>query len=123
VVGKTRNPWGCWLLGLTIVYPYIWYFKINKELRDFDPSIDVQPGLSVLAILFGYVLVLIPPIVSRVHTAGRVQKAQKLAGSAKRCSALLGYFCFGFRIVYYQSQLNKVWDQFGNPPARTPIAA
>jgi hypothetical protein len=31
VVGKTRNPWGVWLLGLTIVYPLIWYFKINKE--------------------------------------------------------------------------------------------
>lgn len=46
VVGKTRNPWGVWLLSLITIgiYPLIWYFKINKELRDFDPSIDVQPG-------------------------------------------------------------------------------
>jgi hypothetical protein len=49
VVGKTRNPWGVWLLGLTIVYPWIWYFKINKELRDFSHEIDVQPGLATLA--------------------------------------------------------------------------
>ena len=86
VVGKTRHPWGCWLLGFTIVYPLIWYFKINRELRDFDPSIDVQPGLSVLAMTLGVVLIFIPPIVSWAHTTGRIQKAQKLAGSRKRCS-------------------------------------
>ena len=53
MVGKTRNPWGVWLLGFTLVYPLIWYFKINKELRDFDSSIDVQPGVSVLAVTLG----------------------------------------------------------------------
>jgi hypothetical protein len=118
VVGKTRNPWGCWLLGLTIVYPFIWYFKINKELRDFDPSIDVQPGISVLALFF-----LITTIVSYVHTAGRIQKAQKIAGSRARCSGLISLVCCSFGIVYVQSQLNKVWDQYGNPAPGTPIHA
>jgi len=123
VVGKTRNPWGCWLLSFTIVYPLIWYFKINRELRDFDPSIDVQPGLSVLAMTLGVVLIFIPPIVSWAHTTSRIQKAQKLAGSRKRCSLLLAYLCWVFACVYIQSQLNKVWDQFGNPPEGTPIDA
>ena len=118
VVGKTRNPWGVWLLGLTVIYPFIWYFKINKELRDFDPSIDVQPGISVLALFF-----VISTIVSYVHTAGRIQRAQKLAGSRARCSALIALVCLSFGAVYVQSQLNKVWDQFGNPPPGTPIAA
>ncbi len=122
VVGKTRNPWGVWLLGLTIVYPLIWYFKINKELRDFDPTIDVQPGMSVLAVTLGVVLIGIPPIVSWAHTTSRIQKAQKLAGSRSRCSMLLSYICIGFGNVYIQSQLNKVWDQFGNPAPGTPIA-
>jgi hypothetical protein len=123
VVGKTRNPWAVWLLGLTIVYSFVWYFKINRELRDFDHSIDVQPGLSVVAVTFGVVLIGIPPIVSWVHTTRRIQKAQKLAGTRLRCSMLMSFLSFVFGSVYLQSHLNKVWDQFGNPPERTPIAA
>jgi hypothetical protein len=106
-----------------LVYPLIWYFKVNKELRDFDPSINVQPGMSVVAITFGTLLVGIPPIVSWVRTTSRVQQAQKLSGSSKRCSALLSILCLIFGVVYVQSQLNSVWAQFGNPPAGTPIAA
>jgi hypothetical protein len=121
VVGKTRNPWVVWLLGLTIIYPLIWYFKINKEMRDFDPTIDVQPGLAVLAVTLGGLLIGIPTILSYVHTSSRIQKAQKLAGSAKRCSALIALVCVGFAPVYIQSQLNKVWDRYGNPPLGTPI--
>ncbi len=120
-VGKTRNPWGVWLLGLTLVYPLIWYFKINKELRDFDPSIDVQPGMAVVAITVGLLLIGIPPLVSFVHTTSRIQRAQKLSGSSKRCSALLAIICSLFGMVYLQSQLNKVWDQYGNPPPGTSI--
>lgn len=125
VAGKTRNPWGVWLLSFTIIYPLIWYFKINKELRDFDPSIDVQPGLAVLAVTFGAFLVGIPPLVSYAHTTSRIQKAQKLSGSQARCSLLLAFLCGipSFGAVYIQSQLNKVWDQYGNPAPRTPIAA
>ena len=123
VVGKTRDPWRVWLLGLTIVYFFVWYFKVNKELRDFDHSINVYPGMSVAAVSIGVVLVGIPPVVSWAHTTSRIQRAQKLAGSGSRCSMLLSFVCLGFGNVYVQSQLNKVWDQFGNPPERTPIAA
>jgi hypothetical protein len=117
VVGKTRNPWGVWLLGLTIVYPWIWYFKINKELRDFSHEIDVQPGLATLAICIPFA-----NLVSWTHTTSRIQKAQKMSGSRARCSVLLAFVCFGFGNVYIQSQLNKVWDQFGNPEPGTAIA-
>jgi hypothetical protein len=123
VVGKTRNPWAVWLLGLTIVYYFIWYFKINRELRDFDHSINVYPGMSVAAVTLGVVLIGIPPVVSWAKTTSRIQRAQKLAGSRSRCSMLLSFVCLVFGNVYVQSQLNKVWDQFGNPPERTPIAA
>lgn len=127
VAGKTRHPWGVWLLSIVTlgIYTLIWYFKINKELRDFDPSIDVQPGLSVLAVTFGGLLLGIPLIVSYCHTTGRIQRAQKLSGSQARCSLLLAWLCgfLSFGIVYVQSQLDKVWDQYGNPPVRTPIAA
>lgn len=124
VVGKTRRLWAVWLLQFTLIYPLIWYFKINKELRDFDPDIDVQPGVAVLAVTLGAVLLFIPPIVSYTHTTSRIQKAQKLAGSQARCSVLVALLCglVSFGSVYVQSQLNKAWAQYGNPRARTAIA-
>ena len=45
-VGKTRNPWGVWLIALITlgVYFFVWYYKVNRELRDYDPDIEVEPG-------------------------------------------------------------------------------
>ena len=123
LVGKTRNPWGVFLLSLIPFYSIVWYFKINRELRDYSSQIEVQPGLSVVAILLGWIVIFIIPLVSWFRTCGRVQKAQKLAGATGRCSGILSILCLWFGAVYVQSQLNKVWDQYGNPPENTPIAA
>jgi hypothetical protein len=91
-------------------------------MRDYHESIDVQPGVSLLAVLLGGFL-LIPPIVSWVRTGGRIAQAQRLSGSRSRCSGLVGLLLawISFGIVYYQSQANKVWDMYGNPDKGTPI--
>ena len=50
-IGKTRNPWGVWglsLITLGIYYLY-WYFTVNSELRAYDASIEVEPGIATLA--------------------------------------------------------------------------
>jgi hypothetical protein len=106
------------------IYGLWWYYKINAEMRDYHESIDVQPGVSLLAVLLGWII-LIPPIVSWVRTGGRIAQAQRLAGSQYRCSGLVGLLLqwIGFGIVYYQSQANKVWDIYGNPEPGTSIAA
>jgi hypothetical protein len=122
--GKTRNPWGVWLLSLVTfgIYQLWWYYEVNRELRDYDERIHVQPGVALMAQLFGWIL-LVPPIVSYVKTGGRIAQAQRLAGSTERCSGLVGLLLslIGFGSVYYQSQINKVWDAYGNPPPRTPL--
>jgi hypothetical protein len=121
-VGKTRNPWGVFLLSwITLgIYGLYWYYKVNEEARDYDSDIKVDPIVSLLAITIGS-LVIIPAIVSYVNTAGRIARAQQKAGSSHRCSGW-GVLLFSFAPVYYQSQLNKTWDMHGNPPAGTPIA-
>jgi hypothetical protein len=123
--GKTRNPWGVWLLGLVTlgIYQLWWYYEVNRELRDYDEHIDVQPGVALVAVLFGGILLGIPPIVSWVKTGGRIAQAQRLAGSTERCSGLVGVLLalIGFGSVYYQSQINKVWDAYGNPLPGTPL--
>jgi hypothetical protein len=111
-----------WLLSLITlgIYWFYWYYTINHELREYDERILVQPGLSLLALF-----VPIANLVSLVRCGGRISHGQRLSGSNSRCSGLIGLLLFviGFAIVYYQSQINKVWDMYGNPERGTSIAA
>ena len=113
--GKTRSPWGVWGLSLITfgIYFLYWYYKVNSEVRDYDRSIDVEPGISLLA-----QFIPIAGIVSMVKTAGRIARAQTTSGASERCSGGIGFlllFVFGTWVVYYQSNLNKVWAQHGSP--------
>ena len=109
-VGLTRSPVAVWLLLPVVtlgIYSLVWHYKINRELRDFHPSIQVDPGLALLAMFF--------PIASWVtlyNTGKRIAQAQQLAGLGTPCSGGLGVvacFFFGLHAVYYQSQLNRLW--------------
>ena len=120
VTGKTRDPWGVWLLSVVTlgVYFFWWYYTINGELRDYDETITVDPRVSLIAVTLG-LLIEIPAIISFLFTGGRIRQAQRRAGSLSSCSGLLGVvlslFVVGIGVVYYQSQLNKIWDCNGNP--------
>lgn len=118
-IGKTRNPWGVWLISLVTfgIYGLWWYYTVNAEVRDYDERIQVQPGVSLCAALFGSFTLGIATLISWAHTGSRIAQAQRFAGRRERCSAVVGVLLgiIGFGMVYYQSQLNKVWDQYGNP--------
>ena len=65
-----------------------------------------------------------PRWVSVYRTGDRIQQAQTTSGANERCNGWLGillYMLGGFNMVYYQSQLNKVWDRHGNPEEGTLI--
>ncbi|HEY6532074.1 MAG TPA: DUF4234 domain-containing protein [Acidimicrobiales bacterium] len=121
-VGKTRNPWGVWglsIITLGIYYLY-WYYKINSEVRDYDKSIEVDPAIATVA-----QFIPIASLISFWNCGGRINRTQQTAGSSERCSQLAGLllmvFVLGTGIVYYQSQLNKVWDLHGNPEPGTAV--
>ena len=108
--GLTRSPIAVWLFLPLVtlgIYSLVWHYKINRELRDFHPSIQVDPGLALLAMFF--------PIacwVTLYNTGKRIAQAQQLAGLGTPCSGGLGVvacFFFGLHAVYYQSQLNRLW--------------
>jgi hypothetical protein len=115
-----------WLIALVTlgVYFFVWYFKINREVRDYNPDINVDPTAALLAVLLGGLFCQIFAWVSTVRAGNRIQQAQNTSGANERCSGWLGllFFILGaFNMVYYQSQLNKVWDRYGNPEERTVI--
>ncbi|WP_216093866.1 DUF4234 domain-containing protein [Streptomyces abyssalis] len=116
-MGKTRNVFLVWLVWPLItlgVYHLVWYFKVNREAHSLDERIEVNPWLSVLAIALGWVLI-VPPFVSVYRTGRRIGQMQRSAGTEPTCNGWIGLalvFVFHLTPLYYQSELNRIWDQY-----------
>ena len=125
--GKTRNIFLVWLIWPLItlgIYHFVWWYKINREARDFDENIDVQPELSLLAILIGWVII-VPPFVSIYRTGTRIAKMQEDAGMDVSCNGWLGLvlsFFAGLHSLYYQYELNLIWARLGHPEEGSLVA-
>ena len=121
-IAKVRNPWG--VLGLSIItlgiYTIFWYYYINKEFKEYGAAqgdqelAESQPGMSVLAITLG-ALILVPAIISFVRTVQREQRVQELGGVEKVNGwiVLILYLVIGIAVPpYMQSSLNKLWERY-----------
>ena len=111
--GKVRHPIGCWLLVFITfgIYMLFWYYNTNRELRDYDSSITVKPGLAVLSLFIPIV-----GLVSIYNTGKRIAQAQGIAGSPARASGGLGVvlaFILALEVPYYISNTNAVWQGAG----------
>lgn len=113
---KIRRPWGVFLLTIVTLWLYylVWYYKINREMRDF--GVDVSPGGALLAITLGGFLI-VPPFVSTWRTFKRIRQLQQKAGLEEpHINHVTGFvlYLFGlvllpFETVYAQLHLNRVW--------------
>jgi len=126
---KRRNIVAVWL-GLPLitlfVYYFVWYYKVNNEARRFlnDPSIN--PLVSLLAVLLGWILI-VPPFVSIYNTGKRIRRMEEAVQQPSRVEPVLGLalsFVYGLHSLYYQSHLNGIWDRYliGATPAPQPLA-
>jgi hypothetical protein len=114
---KRRNPLAAWL-GLPLItfgiYHLVWYYKIHKEMAEFDRrrAIPVAGPMLVL-LLLGWTF--IAPIISYHNAGKRIRDAQRAAGLIATCSPALCWFLwfiFGLNTLYMQIELNKVVDQY-----------
>src|SRR5437660_7731394 len=117
-VGKIRNPLG--VVGLTFVtlgiYFFVWYYKVNKEMAEMGRArgtdeLGTSPTTSLMAILFGWILLLIPPLVSEYKTCGRLNAAERqfgLQGMEAGLLFLLWVLLGPVGHYIFQSNLNKV---------------
>ena len=125
--GKTRNIWLTWLIWPLItlgIYHLVWYYKINREARDFDEKIAVEPAISLLAITVGW-LIIVPPYVSIYRTGERIAQMQEDADMERTCNGWIGLvlsFLFGLYSLYYQYELNRIWTRLGNPEEGSLVA-
>jgi len=119
-----RNPLG--VLGLCFItlgiYFFYWYWKINDELSTFGHDDTISPTRSLMAILFGWIIV-VPPFIAIYNTAKHVQgNEQRLAIQPQLEPALTIVFLLLFSIVnglYIQEHVNRLWDRaVGVAPTR-----
>ncbi|WP_019631518.1 DUF4234 domain-containing protein [Actinomadura atramentaria] len=124
---KRRNPVGVWL-GLPLItlgiYNLVWYFKVHNELFNFDRRTGDAATGALLSLIFGFITLGIWPLITYLKLAGRIAQAQRAAGLQPTCSGgmafLLGIFSFG--MLYYQIELNKIVDRYGDTPAGQQVS-
>ena len=123
---KLRNPFlvFVWSLVTLGIYYVVWYYKINRELRDAS-DVNVSPFVAVLAITVGWI-VIVPPFVSWYRTFQRIVEAQHGAGLTSEASPILGFilyviafFALPIEVIYAQDELNKVWRRAQQGPSST----
>src|SRR5215813_14010383 len=111
--GKTRNiflVWFVWPLITLGIYFFVWYYEVN-------------PAVSVIAVLFGWIII-VPPFVSIYRTGERIAQMQRAAGMEATCLPIVGLlltFVFHLESLYYQYELNRIWAHYGNPPEGAPV--
>lgn len=123
---KARNPFGVWFLWplLTFgIYHLVWYYKIHREMAEFDRRRQV-PVAGPMLVLLLLSWTLIAPLVSYYNTGNRIRNVQRAAGLTASCSGGVGtllMLVFGLGMFYYQSELNKVSHSYGEvtPPGTT----
>lgn len=129
-----RNPLG--VLGLSVitlsVYFFYWYYKINDEIRIVERDETISPTRSLMAVLFGWILI-VPPFIAMWNTAKHVQKLEgRLDIQQTLEPAIVLVIMLVFWIAngaYIQDHLNRAWDAAsmrgpaGPPPTPPPPPA
>ena len=120
---KVRNPWAVALLPIVTlgIYHLVWWYRINRELRDYgyakEQDLGQSPTSSLLALVPGF-LILIPPLISYWNGFKRVQKACSLVGieAPNGWIALILYLLLPPAFyAYVQVSLNEIWERDADP--------
>lgn len=124
---KERHPVAAWLLWplLTLgIYHLVWYYKIHKEMAEFDRRRAVPIAGPMLVLLF-LSWTFVAPMVSYYNCGTRIRNSQRAAGLHASCSPGVGMLLmlvFGLGILYYQIELNKITETYQTPAGeRVPL--
>jgi len=120
-----RDPLG--VLGLSFItigiYWFYWYYKVNDEIRRYEHDDSVRPGIALLAVTLGW-LIIVPPFISVYNTSKHIVRMEERAGVTQVLSPALNIVLLLVVSIaiglYSQEHLNKVWNARANlslPPA------
>jgi len=121
-----RHPLG--VLGLSIItigiYFFVWYYKINDEVRRFENDQTISPTRSLMAMIFGW-LIIVPPFIAMYNTAKHVQEMEGRLGIQQTVEpaltiVILVLFSLG-NGVYVQEHMNRAWGAASARVAAPPL--
>lgn len=125
-----RNPLG--VAGLILItfgiYGFYWWWKVNDELRLALRDDSISPTRSLMAMLFGWI-VIVPPFIAAWNTANHLQDYERRVGVTQTLEPVLVLvFMVVLAIangVYVQDHLNRAWDAAARggtsaPPSSLP---
>ena len=124
---KKRSPLAVFGLSfITLgVYFFVWYFKINDELRRSENDQTISPTRSVLAMTLGWLLI-VPPFIAMYNTAKHVQAMEARRGvqqTVEPSLTILFLFAVAFgNGLYLQEHLNRAWGAAGASVPAMPSA-
>ena len=111
-----REPLG--VLGLTFItfgiYFFYWYYKINDELRRYEHDETISPTRSLMAVLFGW-MIIVPPFIALYNTGKHVQGVEQRKAIQPQLEPALVIVLFLLLAIanglYIQEHLNRIWDR------------
>jgi hypothetical protein len=100
-----------WAVGVLLVvtagfYYLVWYYRVNRELRDYGRAfgppnpLDVDLLRTLLAVTLGG-LVIVPAAISVSRTFDRIVRAERLSGAARTLSSGVGLTLFVVALVLF----------------------
>ena len=115
-----RNPLG--VLGLSIItigiYYFVWYYKINDEIRRVEKDDSISPLRSLMAMIFGWIII-VPPFLAMWNTAKHVQALEQRLGvkqTVEPALTIVIMLVFSPAVgTYVQAHLNSGWDAALSP--------
>ena len=114
---KIRSPWAAALLPLVTlgIYHLVWWYRINRELRDYGRAkgydLGQSPTKSVLGLFPGFLLI-VPVLVTYWRGTKRIQGAARVAAHepVNGWIALILYVLLPPGLwAYLQVSLNDLW--------------
>jgi hypothetical protein len=127
---KLRSPWAAALLPIVTlgIYHLVWWYRINRELRDYGRvkghDLGQNPTASLLALFPGGIIV-VPALITYWRGTKRVQAAARLAGEEPPNGwlAIILYLVISIGLwAYLQVSLNNVWRSEAElPPGQAPL--
>jgi hypothetical protein len=113
---RRRHPIG--VLALSIVtlgiYFFYWYYQVNDELRRFERDETISPVRSLMAMLFGWIII-VPPFIAIYNTGKHIEEAEQRVGVQQHIEPVL---VLVFQLVlslvnppYIQDHMNRIWER------------
>lgn len=124
-----RNPLG--VVGLILItfgiYSFYWWWKINDELRRVERDDSISPTRSLMAMLFGWIII-VPPFIAAWNTAKHVEAFERRVGVPQTVEPVLVLVLMVVLSIangaYLQDHLNRGWDAAAGrsaTDARSPL--